>query len=192
MSLYCETNPTGIPAEMAARFAALVPMLTTARLTLRAPQAADFALYAGIACSPRGEGIGGPMSHDEAWYDFATLASGWMLQGHGGWTVTLSETGEAIGFVLIGAEPGDEAPELGYLIAEAHEGHGYATEAAAAIRDYAFASLCLPTLVSYIFPGNARSIALAERLGAVKAGEVTYPQDDTPSLVYRHPRPEDV
>ncbi|QGY00441.1 N-acetyltransferase [Roseovarius faecimaris] len=190
--MYCETNPTGTAAGMAARFAALVPVLTTERLTLRAPQAADFALYAEIACGPRSKGIGGPMTRDEAWYDFATLASCWMLRGHGGWTITLTRTGAPIGFALIGAEPGDQAPELGYLLIEAQEGQGYATEAAEAVRDYAFGTLRLPELVSYIAPGNARSVAVAERLGAIRSGNVTYPEGDTPALVYRHPSPEDV
>lgn len=192
MSLYCETRPTGRPGALAAKFAGLVPVLTTRRLTLRAPRADDFAIYAAIACGARGVGIGGPMTRDEAWYDFASLSAAWMLQGHGGWTITITETGKAIGFVLIGAEPGDEAPELGYLLAEDAEGHGFASEAACAARDYGFATLQLPELVSYIFPANTRSIALAQRLGAVQTGTATYPNDAEPSLVFRHPRPEDV
>ncbi|WP_371227609.1 GNAT family N-acetyltransferase [Roseovarius sp. 2305UL8-3] len=192
MSMYCETLPVGVPAEMAAQFASMVPVLRTKRLTLRAPRADDFALYAEISCGPRGVGLGGPMSRDEAWYDFANLSAAWMLQGHGGWSVELTKTGELIGFVLIGAEPGDQEPELGYLISEAAEGRGYASEAANAARDYAYGTLKLPSLVSYILPGNISSIALAERLGAVKAGEVSYPEDDEPSLIYRHPKPEDV
>ncbi len=190
MSMYCETLPIGVPGQTAASFAALVPVLHTKRLTLRAPRADDYAVYAEIACGPRGEGIGGPMTREEAWYDFASLASCWMLQGHGGWTITLTGEDRAIGFVLIGAEPGDEEPELGYLIAEGSEGHGYASEAAIAVRDYAFDTLQLPSLVSYVFATNTRSVALAERLGAIKSGTVIYPDDDQPSLVYRHPAPK--
>ncbi len=191
-AMYCETSPTGVPGALAAQFKALVPTLSTDRLTLRACRPEDFALYAEISCGPRGKGLGGPMSRDEAWYDFASLSACWMLQGHGGWSVELTETGALIGFVLIGAEPGDEEPELGYLISEAEEGHGYATEAACAVREYAYGTLKLPTLVSYILPSNTSSIALAERLGAVKVRQVSYPEDDEPSLVYRHPKPEDV
>lgn len=192
MSMYCETLPTGVPGVMAEQFASMVPVLRTDRLTLRAPRPDDFALYAEISCGPRGVGLGGPMSREDAWYDFASLSACWMLQGHGGWSVELTETGNLIGFVLIGAEPGDQEPELGYLISEAEEGHGYATEAAIAARDYAFGTLKLPALVSYIFPANTTSIALAKRLGAVNVGEVSYPEDDEPSLVYRHPKPEGV
>ena len=186
MTAYCETMPQGVAAEMANQFAMMVPELRTKRLQLRAPRPEDFAVYAEIACGSRGKGIGGPMSRDEAWYDFGSLASGWMLRGHGGWTITLKGNSEAIGFVLIGAEPGDEEPELGYLIAEAFEGKGYASEAAAAVRDYAFDTLRLPGLVSYIFPSNAPSIAVAKRLGAFEAGNAIYAGDDEPSLVYRY------
>jgi len=192
MTMYCETAPHGVAAELAAQFASMVPELRSKRLILRAPRPTDFPLYAEIASGPRSGGIGGPMTRDEAWYDFATLASGWMLKGHGGWTITLRTTTEAIGFVLIGAEPGDAEPELGYLIAEAHEGHGYASEAAQTAREYAFGTLRLPSLVSYIFPDNAASIAVAKRLGAIEDGTATYPEDDTPSLIYRHPVPKEV
>lgn len=183
-----EQSPTGAAAEMAARFAALVPILQTERLTLRAPIAADFPHYAEIACSPRGEGVGGPMSRDEAWGDFIQLCSGWMLHGHGGWTVELSDNGEVAGFVLLGLEPGDQHPELGYMLRASFEGRGIASEACRAVRDYGFGPLEMPVLVSYIFEGNTRSIALAKRLGAVQVGTVTYEDDDLPSLVYQHPK----
>ncbi|MEL7026999.1 MAG: GNAT family N-acetyltransferase, partial [Pseudomonadota bacterium] len=51
-----------------------------------------------------------------------------------------------------------------------------------------FTELGLSTLVSYIDPENARSIALAERLGAVRDDEAEKPEDNP--LVYRHPTPE--
>ncbi len=185
-----EQMPAGRAAEMAAGFAALIPVLETERLTLRAPVVADFAQYADIACSERGAGIGGPMSRDDAWWDFTQLASNWMLHGHGGWTVVVRATGQTAGFVLLGLEPGDQDPELGYMLCASAEGHGYAAEAARAARDYGYRTLNLPVLVSYIFAGNARSVALAERLGAVRTGTLSYPDDDAPSIVYLHPRPE--
>lgn len=188
----CAAPPAGFLAENAGRFVALVPVIETKRLILRAPRVEDAALYAAISSGPRGIGLGGPMTVDEAWYDFSSLAAGWMLHGHGGWAIEHRETGALIGFVILGLEPGDEEPELGYLIDEAHEGHGFATEAALAARDHAFGTLKMPTLVSYILKGNDRSIALAERLGATLDGEIFYDGDDLPSLVYRHPRPADI
>lgn len=56
-------------------------------------------------------------------------------------------------------------------------------------RDWAFETLALDTLVSYVHRDNARSIALAERLGAAPdAGAPPCPYRD--HLVYRHPAPE--
>lgn len=177
-----ETPPVGIPAEQAARFQALVPVLTTRRLTLRAPQVADFDTYAEIVCGPRGAYIGGPMNREDAWFDFIQLSSCWQLHGHGGWTITGG--GETLGFVILGLEPGDQEVELGFLFRAAAEGQGYAREAAIAARNHAFNTLNLPSLVSYIAPKNTRSAALAERLGAYPDGTVDG------CTIYRHPNPE--
>jgi RimJ/RimL family protein N-acetyltransferase len=77
-----------------------------------------------------------------------------------------------VGFVLIGFEPGDLEPELGWLFLPAAEGQGYAAEAATAARHHALSVLGLPSLVSYIDPANDRSARLAARLGARRDGEV--------------------
>lgn len=152
-------------AAQAARVAACVPVLRTPRLTLRAPVLADFAAWAEIVCSDRGTHIGGPFSQDEAWDDFCRAVAVWMLRGHGLWTVTVGE-GEVAGFALVGFEPGDAEPELGFLFRAAFEGKGLALEAAAAARDHAFDVLGLPALASYVAPENPRSARLAARLGA--------------------------
>src|SRR4051794_26119709 len=57
-------------------------------------------------------------------------------------------------------------PELGWALTRAHWGLGYATEAAAAIREWAYASRSIDLLVSLISPNNVRSRRVAERLGA--------------------------
>ncbi len=74
------------------------------------------------------------------------------------------------------------------------EGNGIATEAARACVAHAYDTLGWDTVVSYIDPDNARSIALAERLGATLDTQATPPTrkdpDATDALVYRHPSPE--
>ena len=64
------------------------------------------------------------------------------------------------------------------------EGRGYAHEAARATLAFARDALRWPAAVSYIDPGNARSIALAERLGARRDEAAAAPGEGT--LVYRH------
>ena len=184
-----ERPSTGPAAALAARLQALIPVIETERLRLRAPRIGDFDAYAGIACGPRGEGIGGPMSREDAWADFMQVTGTWLLRGHGGWTIEDRATGELLGFVLIGFEPGDREPELGFLLTRDAEGRGIATEAAAAARDHGFGPLGLSSMVSYVHENNRRSIALAERLGGVR--EIPDDWDEPDTLVFRHHPPGD-
>ena len=77
--------------------------------------------------------------------------------------------------------------ELGWLLYDGYEGQGYATEAAAALRDWAFGTLGLETLVSYCDPDNAASIAVAERLGAVR--DPLAARQDPEDMVLRYAAP---
>lgn len=161
-----ERPPRGPAAGLAQRIAAQIPVLETARLRLRAPLITDFQIYAQIACSPRARFIGGPMTREQAWDDFARTCSPWLWRGHGAWVIVGKTDGAPLGVVVLGFEPGDQDPELGISLTQAAEGQGFALEAAQAARDYAFRSLEFPRLVSYVSPDNTRSIALMEALGA--------------------------
>jgi RimJ/RimL family protein N-acetyltransferase len=55
--------------------------------------------------------------------------------------------------------------EIGWVLGASYWGQGYATEAAAAVRDYAFGQLGLPRLISLIHPDNHPSIRVAEKFG---------------------------
>ncbi len=167
MTLRHENSTKGPAETIAAKFQALVPPLTTKRLTLRAPSLADFPSYAEIVCGPRGQYVGGPMSREDAWYDFASICACWMLHGHGGWVVDDTRNGTLRGFLILGLEPGDHDVELGFLFMADAEGKGLAFEAAEVVRDWAFETLKLNTLDSYIAEGNIRSLTLAKRLGAI-------------------------
>jgi RimJ/RimL family protein N-acetyltransferase len=86
------------------------------------------------------------------------------------------------------AQAGSHAqPELGWALIRAHWGHGYATEAAAAIRDWARESRSISELVSLISPVNVRSQRVAERLGATPTETVTPLQTRQAAVVWRHP-----
>jgi RimJ/RimL family protein N-acetyltransferase len=60
---------------------------------------------------------------------------------------------------------GQVAAELGYDLRSDAWGQGYATEAACAVRDYAFSVLRLPQLISLIRVGNLASQRVAEKVG---------------------------
>jgi RimJ/RimL family protein N-acetyltransferase len=182
-----ERPAPGAAAEIAADIAARVPAITTSRLLLRAPRICDFEIYARIATTDRGLHIGGPMSRQEAWLDFLQMAAGWLMRGHGLWTVECRATAEVFGFIPVVHEFGDPEPELGFLFTAEAEGRGYASEAAGAARDFAFERLGWNSVASYIASGNARSIRLAERLGARPDPRVAIGDG---MLAYRHHRRE--
>jgi RimJ/RimL family protein N-acetyltransferase len=86
-------------------------------------------------------------------------------------------------------EAGSHAqPELGWSLLRAYWGHGYATEAAAAIREWAYERPNVDRLVSLITADNVRSQRVAERLGAIPAETVTTPTHSSrATVVWRHP-----
>ncbi len=68
---------------------------------------------------------------------------------------------------------GEMAAELGYDFRSDYWNQGYATEAACAVRDYAFQALHLPRLVSLIRVGNQASRRVAEKVGMTLVREIT-------------------
>ncbi|HKC78142.1 MAG TPA: GNAT family N-acetyltransferase [Gaiellaceae bacterium] len=73
-------------------------------------------------------------------------------------------------------------PELGWALAREHWGHGYATEAARAVRAW----LQAPRVISLITAENVRSQAVAQRLGAQPEETVELPGHG-PHVVWVHP-----
>ncbi len=184
-------SDTDRPWEMAPRgslvtraIASVLPTIETERLVLRAPRMEDFSAYAEIATSDRW--FSEPLTRRDAWLDFSQLVSGWLLAGTGLLSVDRSKDGRLVGFVLVYHEFGDPEMELGWLLSAEAEGHGYATEAALALREHVERAQGLHRLVSYIGDDNLRSIRVAERLHAVrdKAAEAAIEQR---CRVYRHP-----
>jgi len=160
-----------------------IPRITTARLVLRAPVMADFEPYAALLASPRAMHMGGPYARKAAWGLFCSDIAQWALFGHGSLMVDLAR-GACVGQVGINHGPLFPEKELGWLLYDGCEGQGYATEAAAALREWARAR-GWRGLVSYVHPDNAASAAVARRLGATldAAAVVQDPGD----LVFRHP-----
>ena len=87
--------------------------------------------------------------------------------GFGLWAVCLKDTGEVIGDcgLTIQNIEGEMLPEIGYHIRKDCQHKGFAKEAAAAVRDWAFASTGYPALYSYCKYTNEPSIRAAESIG---------------------------
>jgi aminoglycoside 6'-N-acetyltransferase len=86
-----------------------------------------------------------------------------------GWVqFTLEErsTGQIVGDVGLAAAEGEPGViKVGYTIAPAHQGRGYASEAVAALVDYAFDRLEADVVRAYADADNVASIRVAEKVG---------------------------
>ena len=83
--------------------------------------------------------------------------------GYGLWAMELKETGELIGDCGITMQniDGELLPEIGYHISKNFWRRGYASEAASAVRDWAFRNRDFPALYSYMTAENIPSQATA-------------------------------
>ncbi|MCB9992506.1 MAG: GNAT family N-acetyltransferase [Hyphomicrobiaceae bacterium] len=160
-----------------------IPTLLTERLRLRPPEIGDFPAFAEMLTSDRSRFMGGPCSKAEAWKWFCHDVAQWHLFGHGALMIERRTDGVCVGEVALSSGPLFPELELGWFLYDGFEGAGYAFEAAATLRDWAFDVLGARTLVSYTDAANRASIALARRLGAVE--DRVAPRPDPADLVFR-------
>lgn len=144
--------------------------LITDRLVLRRWRPVDLEPFAALNADPE------VMQHFPSTLDRAAsdalaarAESAFDRDGFGLWAVEVAATGGFIGFVGL-AVPRFEAPftpavEIGWRLACAAWGHGYATEAATAAIDDAFDRVGLAEIVSFTAVLNDRSQAVMRRLG---------------------------
>lgn len=161
-----------------------IPVLTTPRLTLRAPILSDFEHWARYFSSPRSAHEGGPLDREQAWQIWASDVACWHLRAYGAFGVDARDTGTYLGEVGIYHRDSFPGPELGWFLIPEAEGRGYAAEAARAVLGWLRAAFDWPLVTSIIDPGNARSIALGRRLGGVI--DPSLPGIDPGDVVIRH------
>jgi len=164
-------------------------VIRTERLLLRKPTAADVEDPPAFLADPRVADFLGGVDDDvpgvvQRWLDdWDTYPAGKLI--------VETEAAERIGRVglnfydpvswLRSSAP-DARPELTWALAYEHWGKGYATEAAAAVRDW-FGS----GLISLIEPRNVRSQRVAERLGARPGETIELPHIGA-HVVWEYPR----
>lgn len=104
-------------------------------------------------------------------------------QGWSFWAVERKGTGAFIGMagLQVPAAPHPYLPctEIGWRLARAHWGHGYASEAAMRVLDFAFTSLLLQDVVASTAVANQRSSAVMQRIG-MSGPEATFVHPGVP------------
>jgi RimJ/RimL family protein N-acetyltransferase len=139
---------------------ARVPVLETPRLKLRAPCREDAKAMAALANELRVAANTARLPHPYRTSDADQfIASANSREGEACFVVT--RDGRVIG--ACGIDPREDGPELGYWLGVSCWGRGYATEAARALIDYAFADLDWETLFSGARVTNPASRRVLEK-----------------------------
>ena len=150
-----------------------IPELRTGRLSLRGWRDGDLAPFAALNADPRVMAFM-PRCLDRMESDAlgGRIAEHFARHGFGLWAVEANGIAPFIGFVGISV-PRFEAPftpcvEVGWRLAHAHWGQGYATEAARAALAFGFERAGLEEIVSFTATVNTRSQAVMRRLGMTR------------------------
>ena len=105
------------------------------------------------------------------WPNAAIMAGHWALHGFGMFVVEEKLTKRFVGRVGPWSPAGWPGFEIGWGIASAFRGRGYAVEAATASIDWAFARFALDRIIHCIDRENVASQKVARRLGSSIEGE---------------------
>jgi RimJ/RimL family protein N-acetyltransferase len=156
--------------------------LETDRLVIRAFMPAEGETYSRLLDAAFGSGAHGSADAKRIMFEYQVAADAGLDLLHqppyGDRAIALKSTEEVVGSVgfvpalaPFGLLPSFETtphftPEVGlfWALFPAHQGHGFATEAAAAMISYAFGQLRLRRVVATTEHDNARSIAVMRRL----------------------------
>jgi RimJ/RimL family protein N-acetyltransferase len=177
-------------------------MLETDRLLLRQWRAADREPFAAMNADPvvmRHFPNALTRAESDGFAD--RITAGIHERGWGLWAVEVRDTGEFAGF--IGLQPVNPkmpfapAVEIGWRLAAAFHGHGYATEGARRTVTYAFETIALPEIVSMTTERNRPSRRVMEKIGMTRdpADDFVHPTvrsdwAERYHVLYRLRRPE--
>jgi len=167
-----------------------VPAIETPRLRLRAHRADDHAACLAIWSDPEVvRHIGGrPFTAEEVWKRLLQYLGMWGLLGYGYWAVEEKDSGRYIGDIGFADLRREIQPSLqgmlecGWVLSPQGHGHGYASEAVAAISAWGQKHFADRRMVCIISPENQASIRVAEKAGYRLWQPATY--HDSPTLVF--------
>ncbi|MEU9375927.1 GNAT family N-acetyltransferase [Streptomyces sp. NPDC048255] len=143
--------------------------LHTDRLVLRPWRDADLEPWAAMNADPEvRQHLGDLLTREQSEASMVRFRAAFDRRGYGWWAVEVRATGEFIGFA--GMDDVDDGMpftgvEIGWRLARAAWGQGYATEAARAVLEHGFDALGLPEVLAVTTAGNLRSQAVMRRIG---------------------------
>ena len=142
----------------------------TERLVLRRWREEDRAPFAAMNADPEVmEHFRSPLTREESDALVGRIEAAFERHGYGLWALEVAETGEFVGFAGLAvpsfAAHFTPAVEVGWRLARAAWGRGYATEAARSALACGFDEAGLPEVVSFTTTTNVRSQAVMARLG---------------------------
>jgi RimJ/RimL family protein N-acetyltransferase len=166
--------------------------LHTERLLLRPWRSEDRAPFAALNADPRVmEWFPGPLSTAESDAVVDRIEEHFRYHGWGLWAVEIPGTDAFLGFV--GLNPSDTtlgypSVEIGWRLASAFWGRGYAPEAALEALRFGFDELHLDEIVSFTSVGNAKSRRVMTKIGMTRNPEddFDHPRLPTTSPLSRH------
>ena len=152
-------------------------ILETPRLVLRELSLGDLDFVAELLGHPEVMHFW-PKSYtrDEAEAWIRRQQARYARDGYGYWLALDKAAGQAIGQAGLLSLELDGAPEtgIGYIIHRPFWRQGYATEAAAHCRDYAFDTLGKERIVVLVRPENVVSVKVASKIGFNRERETNY------------------
>ncbi len=152
--------------------------IETSRLILRELAASDLPSVISYYCDPEvtAHMVWGPVNTPEDAANYLNWAIACQnAQPRRTWelAVTLRGTGEVIGSVELEiSNAAHQEGEIGYLLARAHWGRGYATEAARAITAFGFDQLGLHRIWATCSPANPGSARVLQKCGMAREGHL--------------------
>jgi RimJ/RimL family protein N-acetyltransferase len=140
-------------------------LIETDRLLLRAPASDDLDEFAALHRDPEVTRFVHALDRAQAAERLRANAREWDERGCGFWAVVERARGRFLGRVGFKYWPQFTETELGWVLRRDAWGCGYATEAGRACLDWGFAALPVAYFTAMINADNARSTAVARRLG---------------------------
>jgi RimJ/RimL family protein N-acetyltransferase len=192
MVLYFERNPSDRTKRKAWWLYTVAfpePVIVTPRLALRCWTYADRDDFRAMVADPDTmihlhDGV--PLTNAQA-DDALRDTIEHYAAGYGDWAIVARENGAIIGESGLTKLCEKGEVELGYMLRRPYWGRGYAFEAAAAVKAYAFDELHLERIVALSRPENAASIRILEKLGMRPLGHTLRRSHDMVKYEARSP-----